>query len=172
MNISPVRNTRRNKGSKRRAKREKRSGANYRVSLKAIIRNQKDEVLMVRGIERTWTLPGGGIEHGETDLQALKRELLEEVAYNGDFEAHPVATGSYPSSNGWRFWIVYDVETTTNDFAAGVDADRVMFLDPRNFKNSTKPIERLVYEICVDRMRFAKISPVEAESLAPTKEDL
>ena len=46
----------------------------------AVIEN--DHILMVRhsSPERTyWTLPGGGVEPGETHLQAVQREVLEET---------------------------------------------------------------------------------------------
>ena len=48
----------------------------YRVSLKAIIRNALGHVLLVKesGSE-SWSFPGGGIDHGETELDALRREL-------------------------------------------------------------------------------------------------
>ena len=46
----------------------------------AVIEN--DRILMVRHCspERTyWTLPGGGVEPGETHLQAVQREVMEEA---------------------------------------------------------------------------------------------
>lgn len=46
----------------------------------AIIRD--DEILMVfhQGASRSyWTLPGGGVEEGETPLQAVVREVEEET---------------------------------------------------------------------------------------------
>jgi 8-oxo-dGTP pyrophosphatase MutT (NUDIX family) len=50
----------------------------YRVSAKAVI-IQDGKVLLVQENERWWSLPGGGIDHGETVSAALKRELEEEL---------------------------------------------------------------------------------------------
>jgi 8-oxo-dGTP pyrophosphatase MutT (NUDIX family) len=38
-------------------------------------------LLILRGILHTWSLPGGGIESGETPEQAALRETLEETGY-------------------------------------------------------------------------------------------
>ena len=48
---------------------------------RAVIFNEKDEVLLVQhwaGGSR-WSLPGGGVERGETALEALQREMREEL---------------------------------------------------------------------------------------------
>jgi len=55
----------------------------------AIIRDEK--ILMVyhdHGSESRsfWTLPGGGVEAGETNEQAVVREVKEEVCLNGKAE--------------------------------------------------------------------------------------
>ena len=52
----------------------------FRVSLKAVIENDAGEVLCVQEAGSEWTLPGGGLDHGETVEQGLRRELFEEVA--------------------------------------------------------------------------------------------
>lgn len=56
----------------------------FRVSLKAVIENDYGEVLCVKEAGSDWTLPGGGLDHGETIEEGLRRELYEEVALNRD----------------------------------------------------------------------------------------
>ncbi len=135
----------------------------YRVSLKAIIRNEKGEVLVVQERENSWGLPGGGIDHGETAEAALARELFEEVAYEGEFRAAVKDTVTFyvPSKQAWAFWIAYDVETASDEFGVGKDAAAVAFMDPRTFKNSTRREEQLVYKFCVDQSApFSRFTPV------------
>lgn len=36
----------------------------YRVSVKALIKNDKNEILVVKESQDFWSLPGGGLDHG------------------------------------------------------------------------------------------------------------
>ena len=57
-------------------------GLRIREAVRALVVDDAERVLLVRfefpGGTR-WALPGGGIEPGESDHEALHRELLEEV---------------------------------------------------------------------------------------------
>ena len=58
------------------------AGLRIRQAVRAVLVDPADRVLLVRFEFPTatrWALPGGGLEHGESHVEALRRELEEEV---------------------------------------------------------------------------------------------
>lgn len=49
------------------------------VSAAAIVLNDRNEILLIRGPERGWEMPGGQVEEGESLSQAAIRETKEEA---------------------------------------------------------------------------------------------
>ena len=58
----------------------------FRLNVAAVILNQRgDKILMfhrVNGRRKGWQFPQGGVDAGETEEQALMRELKEEIGTN------------------------------------------------------------------------------------------
>lgn len=57
-------------------------GLRIRAAVRALILDPADRVLLVRfefPTATVWAMPGGGIEPGETDHEALRREMAEEL---------------------------------------------------------------------------------------------
>jgi 8-oxo-dGTP diphosphatase len=62
----------------------------YRVSVKALILNEKDEFLLIQEANRLWELPGGGMDFGENAKETLQREIKEEMGLEvQDIESKP-----------------------------------------------------------------------------------
>lgn len=58
------------------------SGLRLRRKVRAVVLNERGEVLLVRPHgyrEGDWTLAGGGVEDGESPVEAMRRELAEEL---------------------------------------------------------------------------------------------
>ena len=58
------------------------SGLRIRDAVRALLLDERDRVLLVRfefPTATVWALPGGGLEPGESHLDALRRELREEL---------------------------------------------------------------------------------------------
>ncbi|MCH1504631.1 RNA pyrophosphohydrolase [bacterium] len=61
-------------------------GTKYRLNVAGILRNSKGKVLVGErlGKDGAWQFPQGGVDDGETALEALYRELEEEVGITRD----------------------------------------------------------------------------------------
>lgn len=119
----------------------------YRVSLKAIIRNENGDVLVVKENGSQWSLPGGGMDHGENVHDALKRELYEEALIDAPFKETLLdsATMYLEKREAWLMWLVFDVAIDDFTYGVGEDADEVAFINPELFKDSQYESEQLVY---------------------------
>lgn len=123
--------------------------AYYRLSVKAVIHNSQGEVLSVLEGE-DWTLPGGGIDHGEDPLTALKRELYEEALIASDFEAELIGTDSFyvESNDAMAFWLIYRLTMKDENFSfePGEEADEVTYRNPNDFKDSVSLFEQYIHK--------------------------
>lgn len=111
----------------------------YRLSLKAVIRNDRGEVLAVKESGRDWWgLPGGGIDHGETITEGLRRELFEEIGLTGDFTSKIISFAETATPveriNVLQHRLVFEVLTNQTVFEAGEDADEVQFVSPTELR--------------------------------------
>ncbi len=52
------------------------------LSASAIITNEKNEILLIKGPKRGWEFPGGVVELNETIEDAIIREVKEETGFN------------------------------------------------------------------------------------------
>ncbi len=121
--------------------------AMYRVSLKAIIQNSDSHVLVVKEKGSAWSLPGGGLDHGESIDAALRRELYEETLITDSFTSQLIGADSFYVENKkrWQLWLVYRIALPRNfTYGVGADADVVTFIDPEALNASPHRSERLV----------------------------
>jgi 8-oxo-dGTP pyrophosphatase MutT (NUDIX family) len=93
-----------------------------------IVRDGKVLIVQKNG---AWRLPKGGVELGETLIQTLHRELLEEI--NLEFnDAQVIHEYSYEHANTKHQVTVFEVKTDKQDiFVDGKELSGAQWLDPQ-----------------------------------------
>ena len=91
----------------------------YRVSVKAVMRDEDGRILLVQERSDKWSLPGGGLEFGETIEEGLRREVQEELGVSiKSWNAQPLA--AWPSQNAKKtcycFVVAYSVVPSSENF--------------------------------------------------------
>ena len=121
-----------------------------RVSLKAVILDERGRTLVVKENGRDWwDIPGGGIEHGETLKEALARELYEEVSLEGDFEYETLLAEDpryIEAHNLYQMRITFLVKPHSMVFGKGNDSDEVQFIDADLYEKSDVWTERQIFK--------------------------
>ena len=113
------------------------------VGVRALILDDKNRFLMVKHTYRPgWYLPGGGVNHGETTLGAVKRELIEEagVIVNTEPELFGIYFQNYLGSDDYPIlYIVKDFQLTTSNSSEIAEIARYSY---ENLPTDTTPSTR------------------------------
>jgi 8-oxo-dGTP diphosphatase len=120
----------------------------YRVVAKALITNDEGKVLVVKEKQDFWSLPGGGLEHGETAQDCLKREIKEEIGVdNAEIKEILYSTNVYLDQRDmWMTWIVYRAYINSSDFVLGDGVTDAKYINIEKIQHSTDLLEKLIIE--------------------------
>jgi ADP-ribose pyrophosphatase YjhB (NUDIX family) len=120
----------------------------YRVSVKALARDGTGRVLLCKEASPHWSLPGGGVDHGEESLVALKRELREELGADDivNTKLSSVIPFYVAEHERWQMWIVYEITLGSLELHPGQNVHDAAFVDITPFKTSRIRSEQLVYK--------------------------
>jgi len=121
----------------------------YRVSVKALILNDNNQVLVVKENQDFWSLPGGGLDHGELPTECLRREIIEELGVDNIEIGNLVYSKSFylDRKDAWLLWLVYRVRLHDAKFIYGDGVTDAKYIDAQELEDSDDMFEKSVFEV-------------------------
>ncbi|HSX00553.1 MAG TPA: NUDIX hydrolase [Patescibacteria group bacterium] len=124
----------------------------YRVSVKGIVIDDKDRILLAGESDGTWDMLGGGLDHGEDPIACLRREIQEETGLivtkiwpepKYFITAHKPASGIYIAN------VVYQVELENLNFTPSDECQDLRFFSAEEIRNLQLPpnMQKLMQEL-------------------------
>ncbi len=147
----------------------------YRISIKALILDDKKRFLLTKEENGKWELPGGGLEFGEKPQKCLTREIKEEMGLDVTFVADNPSyflTSQFLTSqkedSPWSSNVVYLAKVNDLNFTPSNECVEVRFFtkkealkenlfsnivsfialyDPKNHQTKNKLLEKSSFKI-------------------------
>jgi 8-oxo-dGTP diphosphatase len=109
------------------------------VAGKAIIRKDSEILLLQRSLESgfdpgLWELPGGKIEYGENLVEALEREVKEEVGLVIKI-GHPFKTWHFYKDPFWVTGVTFRCDYISGSVNLSSEHAGYVWIDPNEYKN-------------------------------------
>ena len=125
----------------------------YRVSVKAYVTDQQGRVFVVKEHDKEgrgfWGLPGGGLDHGESPQECLRREIREELGIR-DVAIDDISyTKSFYMSNkdAWLLWVVYRARISSKEYIYGDGVTDAAYINAQELASSTDMFEQAILEV-------------------------
>lgn len=105
----------------------------YRISVKGLVLDEtRTKFLVVQEDNGKWELPGGGLDHGESPQECLKREIKEEMGLEVAWmAAQPSFFFSFPAQkepNKWNTNVLYEMRFAHLNFVPSDECGAVRFV--------------------------------------------
>lgn len=113
----------------------------YRVSAKALVLNEsRDKFLVLKEESGKWSLPGGGIDWGESAHEALAREIDEEMGVKVVTMADRPAYFLTCKNKGdmWLVNVVYETVLDSLEFTPSDECIETRFVNVKELRRLEK----------------------------------
>lgn len=141
------------------------------VAASALIRNAKGEIALVRTERRGWELPGGQVELGESLIDGLKREVVEECGLHVEIERLLQVRSNLSSS---IVIFCFQARYASGELRSSEETPEVRWADPQTAQDLiTHPVLKLSFGemlandagVQYQAYRIKPFEPVETRAL-------
>lgn len=114
----------------------------YRVSVKGIVIDDQNRILLARESDGMWDMLGGGLDHDEDPIACLKREIQEETGLTVTkiWPEPKYFVTAYKEKNDVHIAnVVYRIELQNLDFAPSDECQELRFFSAQEMRDLNLP---------------------------------